>query len=80
MAIKRFDSCDPQGGKGSCDRYAAVIKSNVRRYLNENHNVTSAPEFVETSRSHKRVKGVFALDCVIENNASKRGKNVGLSK
>jgi len=42
VAIKRIDFCDPQGGKGPCDRYAVVIKSNVRRYLNENHNVTTA--------------------------------------
>ena len=31
ISIRRIDFCDPQGGKGPCDRYAAVIKSNVRR-------------------------------------------------
>ena len=68
IVIKRIDFCDPQGGKGPCDRYAAVIKSNVRRCLNENHNVTTASEFVEACHSYKGVKGVFAFDCRIEDN------------
>ncbi|CAF1490257.1 unnamed protein product, partial [Rotaria sordida] len=42
IVVKRCDFCDPQGGKGPCDRCAAIIKSIIRRYLNENHNVTTA--------------------------------------
>ena len=72
ISIRRIDFCDPQGGKGPCDRYAAVIKSNVRRYWNENHNVTTASEFVEACHSHKGVKGVHAFDCRIENNKLKK--------
>ena len=72
ISIRRIDFCDPQGGKGPCDRYAAVIKSNVRRYLNENHNVTTASEFVEACHSHKGVKGVHAFDCPIENKKLKK--------
>ncbi|CAM4989452.1 unnamed protein product, partial [Rotaria socialis] len=53
-------------GNGPCDRYAAVIKSNARRYLNENHNVTNAPEFVAACQSYKGIKGVPAFDCRIE--------------
>jgi hypothetical protein len=55
ISIRRVDFCDPQGGKGPCDRYAAVIKSNVRRYLNENHNVTDdcRIENVEFKKSNK---------------------------
>ena len=67
IKIKRIDFSDPQGGKGACDRYAAVIKSNVRRYLNENHDVTNASEFVVACHSYKGVKGVLALNCKIEN-------------
>ena len=67
IEINRIDFCDPQGGKGPCDRYAAVIKSNIRRYLNENHNVTNASEFIEACHSYKGVKGVVALECRIEN-------------
>ena len=72
IVIKRCDFCDPQGGKGPCDRCAAIIKSIIRRYLNENHNVTSASEFVEACHSHKGVKGVHAFDCRIENNKLKK--------
>ena len=63
VAIKPIDFCNPQGGKGSCDRYAAVIKSNIRRYLNENHNVTSTSEFVEACHSYN---GALDFDCRIE--------------
>ncbi|CAF4814411.1 unnamed protein product [Rotaria sp. Silwood2] len=80
IVIKRIGFCDPQGGKGPCDRYAAVIKSNIRRYLNENHNVTNASEFIEACHSHKGVKGVSALDCRIENNEFKKVISVRLSK
>ena len=63
IVIKRIAFCDPQGGKDPCDRYAAVIQSNIRRYSNENYNVTNASQFVEVCHSHKGVKGVLALDC-----------------
>ena len=72
ISIRRIDFCDPQGGKGSCDRYTAVIKSSVRRYLNENHNVTTASELIEACHSHKGVKDVHAFDCRIENNKLKK--------
>ena len=34
-----IDYSDPQGGKGSCDRKAATIKSHIKVYLNEGHDV-----------------------------------------
>ena len=80
IAIERIDFCDPQGGKGPCDRYAAVIKSNVRRYLNENHNVTNAAEFVEACHSHNGVKGVFAFDCRIRKNESKKSSRCSIKQ
>ncbi|CAF3693675.1 unnamed protein product [Rotaria sp. Silwood1] len=75
ITIKRIDFCDPQGGKGPCDRYAAVIKSNVRRYLNENQNVTTASEFVEACHSYKGIKGVLASDCWVEKSQFKKRSN-----
>ena len=72
IVFKQIDFCDPQGGKGPCDRYATVIKSHIRRYLNENHNVTSASEFVAACHSHKGVNGVLALNCQITNNTRKK--------
>ena len=39
------------GNLGSSDRFVAVIKSHVRRYLSEKHDVTNAEQFVETCLS-----------------------------
>ncbi|CAF1232847.1 unnamed protein product, partial [Didymodactylos carnosus] len=58
---KRYSN--PQAGKSACDRYAAVIKGNIRRYLNGKHNVTNAAEFVEACHSYNGVKGVQAFEC-----------------
>ncbi|CAF4055215.1 unnamed protein product, partial [Rotaria magnacalcarata] len=74
IAVKRVDFCDPQGGKGPYYRYAAVIKSNIRRYLNENHNVTNALEFVDARYSYKGVKGVLAFDCRVNKDEGKKNK------
>jgi len=35
VAAVRNDFSDPQGGKGVCDRKAAIIKGDVGRYVNE---------------------------------------------
>ncbi|CAF4490382.1 unnamed protein product, partial [Rotaria sp. Silwood2] len=48
--IKRIDFSDPQSGKSCCDRMAAVIKCNIRRYIDEKHNVTNSKEFIEAAR------------------------------
>ncbi|CAF2131505.1 unnamed protein product [Rotaria magnacalcarata] len=80
IVIKRIGFCDPQGGKGPCDRYAVVIKSNVRRYLNENHNVATASELFEACHSYKGAKDVFALDGRIKNNEFKKVKSVRSSR
>ena len=48
---------------GSSDRFAAVIKSHVRRYLNEKHDVTNAEQFVEACLSHGGVKNVNVVEC-----------------
>ncbi|CAF3420316.1 unnamed protein product [Rotaria socialis] len=66
IRIRRIDFCDPQGGKGPCDRYAAVIKSHVRRFLDEKHNVTTAAEFVEAIYSNEGVQGVCAYEARLD--------------
>ena len=60
--IQRSDFCDPQGGKGPFDRYAAVIKSHVRHFLNEKHNVTTADEFVEATYLNEGIRGVYTYE------------------
>ena len=47
LKINQVDFSDPQGGKSICDRRAAHIKSSIRKYVNEGHNVRNAAEFKE---------------------------------
>ncbi|CAF4596915.1 unnamed protein product, partial [Didymodactylos carnosus] len=63
ITITRIDFSDPQGGKAACDRFAAVIKSHIRRYLNEENDVTTAEQFVNASRSYGGVKNVSVVEC-----------------
>jgi hypothetical protein len=70
IQVRRIDFCDPQGGKGPCDRYAAVIKSHVRRFLHEKHNVTTAVEFVEATYANGGLRGVYAYVARLDELAS----------
>ena len=51
--IKSIDFCDPQGGKGPCDRMAAVIKCQIRAYINSKNDVTNAAELYDGAASTK---------------------------
>jgi len=46
ITVRRFDFCEPQAGKGPCDRMAATIKRAVRLYVNEHNDCTTSGEFV----------------------------------
>jgi len=48
---------------GSSDRYAAILKSHVRRYLNEGHDVSTAVQFVAACQSYGGVKNVEVFEC-----------------
>ena len=60
--ICRIDFCDSQGGKRPYDRYAAVIKSHVRRFLSEKHNVNTAAKFVEATYANEGIRGAYAYE------------------
>ena len=68
--IKSIDFCDPQSGKGPCDRTAAVIKCSIRRFINEKNNCTNAIEFVmaagEIINNFLRFNIFFASTIIIE--------------
>ena len=51
ILIRRIDFSEAQAGKGPCDRKAAVIKGEIRRYVDEKHNCTTSTEFVEAAKS-----------------------------
>ncbi len=65
ILIRRIDFSEPQAGKGPCDRRAAVIKGEVRRYIDEKHNCTTSNEFVEAAKSIEYLS-IFA--CKLQNN------------
>lgn len=58
IKVQRIDFSDPQGGKGICDRKAATIKSHVRQYINEGHDVVNAKQLQEAILSYGGVRGV----------------------
>ena len=62
----------PDSLVGPSDRYAAILKWHVRRYLNEKHDVTNAEQFVEACRSHDGVRSVSVVECRLIPNKGKR--------
>lgn len=61
----QVDYSDPQGGKGPCDRKAATIKSHIKIYLNEGHDVETAEQMVQAIESGGGVPGVRVTLCDI---------------
>ena len=57
------DYSDPQGGKGPCDRKAATIKSHIKIYLNEGHDVETAEQKVQALESAGGVPWVRVTLC-----------------
>jgi hypothetical protein len=66
ISIKQFDFCGPQSGKGPCDCYAAVIKSHIQRYINEQNNVTNATGFNYSVCSNGGLNGVEIFESFID--------------
>lgn len=67
--IERYDFSETQSGKGICDRKIASMKSHIRIYVNEKHDVVTAEEFKAALESSGGVKGCRAA--VAELNTSK---------
>ena len=57
LKISRYDFSDPQSGKDACDRKMAHMKAHIRRFVNENNNVTTASEMKKALESHGGVRG-----------------------
>ena len=56
--LSRIDFCDPQGGKGPCDRKAAQIKMHVKQYINQGHSVTTPADLRKAIESNEGICGV----------------------
>ena len=48
----RYDFSDPQSGKDICERKTAPMKSHIRRWVNERHDVLTALEMKTALESH----------------------------
>ena len=46
VEFKQHDFSDPQSGKDVCDRRIGSIKTHMRRWVNEGHDITSAEEII----------------------------------
>ena len=57
MVFVRYDYSDPQSGKDVCDRRIASMKTHIRRWVNEGHDVTTAEEMKIALQSHGGVRG-----------------------
>ena len=58
IKLERVDFCDPQGGKGSCDRKAATIKSHMRVHVNSGHDIETASQMMVAIESSGGMEGV----------------------
>ena len=63
VSIKRLDLSDPQGGKGSCDRKAASIKSHMHIYLNAGHDIETPAQMSDAIRSSGGVPSLSVTLC-----------------
>lgn len=62
MVLVRYDFSDPQSRKDVCDRRIASMKTHIRHWVNEGHDVTTAEEMKVALESHGGVRGCrFAL-------------------
>eukprot|EP00058_Branchiostoma_floridae_P012379 XP_002597867.1 hypothetical protein BRAFLDRAFT_105474 [Branchiostoma floridae] len=57
VSVLRSDFSDPQAGKDICDRKIASMKTHIRRYVNEKHDVLTAEDMKEALESHGGIKG-----------------------
>ena len=63
------DSSDPQAGKDICDRKTAPMKAHIRRFVNENNDMTTAEDMKKALESHSGLRGCRVA--VVEIDASK---------
>jgi len=65
IPISRYDFSEPQYGKDVCDRILCPMKTTIRRYCNEGHDVLSARDMY-AALSERPVKGTSACVCSIK--------------
>ena len=81
VQVKRYDYSEPAYGKDVCDRILCPMKSSIRCYCDEGHDINCAAN-MRTALFERPVRGVSASVCVIDEkkNNFKVNKIDGFSK
>ena len=76
----RYDFSDPQAGKDDCDGRITSVKSHMRRYINEGHDIKSDDDMKAAIDSSGAVKGRQASVVKLEehNHTMKKHKMSGI--
>ena len=64
ITVTQYDFSEPQYGKDVCDRILCPMKSSIRRYCNEGHDVLCATD-MRTALSERPVRGTTACVCSV---------------
>ena len=82
ITLKRIGFSDPQGGKGSCDRKAALIKNHMKFYLNAGNDIETAEQFnlAKTLPKLNKISEHIAQFVPIKARKTKRSKITEKSK
>ena len=80
MKIARYDFSDPQAGKDVCDRRIGTVKSHMRRYISEGHDIRSTADMKAAIDSYGGVKGCQAAVVKVQehNQTMKKHKMSGI--
>ena len=54
----RYDFSNPQAGKDICDRKTAPMKAHIRRFVNENNDMTTAEDMKKTAEDMKTLESM----------------------
>ena len=65
ITVCRYDYSEPQYGKDVCDRILCPMKTCIRRYCNEGHDILTAAD-MKRALSERPVKGTSACVCVVD--------------
>ena len=64
VTVHSYHYSEPQSGKDICDRILCPLKSSIRMYCNERHDVLTAADMRDALIQHP-VKGTSATVCVV---------------
>ena len=80
VTIKRYSFSEPQNGKSSCDRIAALLKRKVHDYVDSGNDVTTAEEFFRSLTNKDKIQGVSVYHGKIIKAKTSQGKIATITK